>query len=366
MRPQSLKEVLGQDHLLAPGKLLPRTIQSDRWMSLIFYGPPGSGKTTLAKVISLETKSHFMAINAVTSNVSELRKVIDETLVLKRKKNLRTLLFIDEIHRFNKSQQDVLMPYMEQGDFTLIGATTHNPYFVLNAPLISRSTILALKPIPEEDLFHLLQRALTDVSRGLGDLKISSSEPVLRWIAKHSAGDARKALNTLEIGAMTTPPDPDGIIVFDLQVAQESSQKQMVRYDHDEDYHYDTISAFIKSMRASDTDAAIYWLAKMIYAGEDPRYIIRRMLIFASEDIGNADPQALILTAATLQALECVGLPEARIILSQTVAYLSLAPKSTASYLAISKALEDIEQGKVLEVPSHLRDAHYSAAKNLD
>lgn len=365
MRPENLDEVLGQNHLLAPGKLLRRTLESDRLTSLIFYGPPGCGKTTLAMIISRVTKSQFFKLNAVTSNVAELRKFMEEIDRVRSRTHQNGILFIDEIHRFNKAQQDILMPGVEHGDFILVGATTHNPSFVLNAPLISRSLVCELRPLGENDLQSLIQRALRLPKRGLGHLAIEIRPDALKFLAAHAAGDARKALTALEIGALTTPPSESGKIIFDLEAAKESCQRSMVHYDHDEDYHYDTISAFIKSIRGSDPDAGVYWLAKMLYAGEDPRFIIRRLLILASEDIGNADPQALILTASGLQAIEFVGMPEARIILSQLVTYLALAPKSNASYEAITNATTDITAGKTLEVPSHLRDSHTRLAKKL-
>lgn len=365
MRPRILEEVVGQSHLLGEGKLLPRTLQSDRWTSMIFYGPPGSGKTTLAQVISRVTRSYFEPLNAVGSNVQDLRRVIQRAKDRLRANQKRTLLFIDEIHRFNKAQQDVLMPDVEEGNVVLIGATTHNPSFAINGPLLSRSTVFELRPLEEHELIQIVKNALTDKERGLGLKKIEIGRQALEHLAKQASGDARRALNALEIGVMTTAPDAQGIVHFDLQVAEASSQRKVVYYDADEDYHYDTISAFIKSIRGSQADAAVYWLAKMLYAGEDPRFIMRRLLILASEDIGNADPQALILASAGLQAVEFVGLPEARIILSQMVLYLALAPKSNASYQAISEATQDVESGKVEEVPAHLRDKSYKGAEKL-
>ena len=364
MRPAVLEEILGQDHLLAEGKLLRRTIQSERWTSMIFYGPPGSGQTTLAQVISRVTQSRFVPINAVTSNVAELRGVIEAAR--KFSKTLqRTILFLDEIHRFNKAQQDVLMPDVENGTVILIGATTQNPCFAINGPLLSRSTIFELKALEEKDIIRLLRRAIIDSERGFGNLAIEVTEEALRHLAKNASGDARRALNSLEIGVLTTPPDAAGVIHFNAAVAEESCQRRIVYYDSAEDYHYDTVSAFIKSMRGSDVDAAIYWLAKMLYAGEDPRFIIRRILIFASEDIGNADPQALLLAAAGLQAIEFVGLPEAQIILGHLVAYLALAPKSRACCDALAKASADVKNKKTQEVPAHLRDRHYPGARQL-
>ncbi len=364
MRPRKLDEIAGQEHLLATGKLLRRTIESDRWTSILLYGPPGSGKTTLAKVISLTTRSHFVTLNAVTSNVAELRKVIEEAKRL-AKIGKRTTLFIDEIHRFNKAQQDVLMPDVESGSLVLIGATTHNPSFAIIGPLLSRSTIFELHALEEKDLVLLLNRALDDAERGFGKMKIKTAPGALAHIAKSASGDARRALNALEIAVLTTPPVSDETILLDEKAAEESCQRRIVYYDPDEDYHYDTISVFIKSMRGSNPDAAVYWLAKMLYAGEDPRFIMRRILIFASEDIGNADPQALILAAAGMQAIEFVGMPEAQLILSQLVTYMASAPKSNAATLAISEASADVQNETAKEVPAAFRDAHYKGAKKL-
>ena len=277
----------------------------------------------------------------------------------------KTILFIDEIHRFNKAQQDVLMPDVEAGNIILIGATTHNPSFSINGPLLSRSIIFELRPLQESELIAAVKRALADPERGFGHQKIEITEEALSHLAKSASGDTRRILNALEVGVLTTPPDKEGVIRFDRQVAEESCQRKIVYYDTDEDYHYDTASAFIKSMRGSDPDAAVYWLAKMLYAGEDPRFIVRRILILASEDIGNADPQALVLASAGLQAIEFVGLPEAQIILGQLVTYMAMAPKSNASYMAISKAMEDVKNQKVEEVPNHLRDKSYSGAKRM-
>lgn len=365
MRPETLDEVVGQPHLLGEGKLLRRTIQSGRYSSMIFYGPPGSGKTSLAYVIARATQSFFVSLNAVESNVAELRKVIEEAMQNRRRLAKRTLLFIDEIHRFNKAQQDVLMPDVEEGNVILLGATTHNPSFSINGPLLSRSTIFELRPLEVEDLKLILAGALKDSERGLGALKIKITAEAIEHIVKQASGDARRALNALEIGALTTTPNEEGIIYFDAKVAEESCQRRIVYYDQDEDYHYDTASAFIKSMRGSDPDAAVYWLAKMLYAGEDPRFIVRRTLILAAEDIGNADPQALMLASAGAQAVEYVGMPEARIILSELVIYMSLAPKSNASYMAISNALVDVEKETTQEVPNHLRDRSYQGAKKM-
>ncbi|OQA55041.1 MAG: Replication-associated recombination protein A [Candidatus Omnitrophica bacterium ADurb.Bin277] len=365
MRPRTLDEILGQDHLLGPGKLLRRTIESDRLTSLILYGPPGTGKTTLALVISGMTEANFVSINAVLSNVAEMRKIQEDARRLRRNSGRRTVLFIDEIHRFNKAQQDILMPDVEHGGIILIGATTENPSFSIRGPLLSRSLVCELKPLAEAHVVSLLERALADTDRGFGTTGVVAAPEALAHLAAQCAGDARRALNALEIGMLTTPPLEDGVIHFDLKAAEESCQKKMVQYDWDGDFHYDTISAFIKSLRGSDVDAALYWLAKMIYAGEDPRFIVRRLLIFASEDIGNADPQALVLASGGMQALEFVGMPEGRIILSQLVSYLALAPKSNASIMAIDSALNDVKEQKVEQVPPHLRDAHYPGAKKM-
>ncbi len=364
MRPRTLDEIAGQRHLLSAGKLLRRTIESDRWSSILFYGPPGSGKTTLAKVISQVTRSHFVTLNAVTSNVAELRKVIEDAKKLART-GKRTILFVDEIHRFNKAQQDVLMPDVESGALVLIGATTHNPSFAIIGPLLSRSTVFELQALEEKDLIELLNRALTDKERGFGGLKVTAEAQALMHIAKSASGDARRALNALEIAVLTTPPNENGVILLDEKAAEESCQKRIIYYDPDEDYHYDTASVFIKSMRGSDPDAAVYWLAKMLYAGEDPRFIMRRILILASEDIGNADPQALVLASAGMQAVEFVGMPEAQLILSQLVTYMALAPKSNASTLAIAEASSDVKNESSQEVPAAFRDSHYKGAKKM-
>jgi putative ATPase len=365
MRPQTLDEVLGQDHLIGAGKLLRRTVESDRLTSLILYGPPGTGKTTLALVISKMTSAHFVSINAVLSNVAEMRRIQEDARRFRRHANRRTILFVDEIHRFNKAQQDVLMPDVEQGNIILIGATTENPSFAIRGPLLSRSLVCELKPLEDSHVISLLGRAAADPERGLGKVPMRVSEGALKHIAKQASGDARRALNALEVGALTTAPDEKGVINIDVDVAEESCQKKMVNYDWDDDLHYDTISAFIKSLRGSDVDAAIYWLAKMIYAGEDPRFIIRRLVIFASEDIGNADPQGLVLASSALQALELVGMPEGRIILSHLVSYLALAPKSNASIAAIDAALDDVKNKRAEQVPNHLRDAHYPGAARM-
>ena len=365
MRPRSLKEFVGQEHILGEGKLLKRAIDADKVISLILYGPPGTGKTTLAHVIANVTKAYFQEINAVVSNVQELKDAIKGAKEREKAFGKKTILFIDEIHRFNKAQQDVLMPDVETGNPILVGATTHNPFFSLVAPLISRSIIFELKKLSKENIIQILKASLKDKERGLGSVNIKIYQKALDFLAEASDGDARIGLNGLEIGSLTTRPAKDGVIDFNLKVAEESIQKKAVVYDKDEDGHYDTISAFIKSMRGSDPDAALYWLAKMIYAGEDPRFIARRIVICAAEDVGNADPQALVVANAAMQVSEFVGMPEARIPLSQAVCYIACAPKSNAAYLGIDKAIKDVEEGRTLEVPGHLKDANYRGAEKL-
>jgi putative ATPase len=366
MRPAALEEFVGQKHILGEGKLLTRAIEADRMSSLIFYGPPGCGKTTLATCISHKTKSHFETINAVCSNVEEMRKVLNASRQRKKIRGQKTILFIDEIHRFNKAQQDVLMPDLEQGSIVLIGATVLNPFFSLIGPLLSRSMVFELKSHSQEDILVLLERALADPQRGLGQYKVDMQHEALIFLSKTCDGDARRALNALEIGVLTTKADKQGVIPFTLAIAEESIQKKQLLYDRDGDGHYDTASAFIKSMRGSDPDAALYWLAKMIYAGEDPRFIARRICICASEDVGNADPQALVLASAVQQVAEFVGFPEARIPLAQAAVYVACAPKSNAAYLGIEKALKEISEEKLQDVPLHLKDASYKSAAKLE
>jgi len=365
LRPRDLDEFVGQQHILAPGQLLRRAIEADRIQSLILYGPPGTGKTSLAQIIARRTRSRFERLSGVESNVAELRRVLAAAAHRLENTGQPTILFIDEIHRFNKAQQDVLLPDVESGVVRLIGATTHNPFFFVNAPLVSRSQIFELRPLSEDDLLTLLRRALTDAERGLGHLNIRADDAALRHLARISDGDARRALNALEIAALTTPPDPQGVIHIDLAAAEQSIQKKAVVYDADEDAHYDTISAFIKAMRGSDPDAALYWLAKMIHAGEDPRFIARRLLIHAAEDVGLADPMALVLANAAFQAAEFVGWPEARIPLAEATLYIATAPKSNSAILAIDAALKDVESGRTLPVPEHLRDKSYPGAQRL-
>ena len=365
MRPRKLNEYVGQSHILGPGQLLRRAIEADRIQSLIFYGPPGTGKTSLAQLIAHHTSNKFERLSGVESNVADMRRVLAAAGNRLANTGQPTILFIDEIHRFNKSQQDVLLPDVESGVVRLIGATTHNPFFFVNSPLVSRSQIFELQSLSEADLLALLRRALADSERGLGHLKIRADEDALAHLARISDGDARKALNSLEIAALTTSSDADGFTRITLAVAEQSIQKKAIVYDGDGDAHYDTISAFIKSMRGSDPDAALYWLAKMIHAGEDPRFITRRMLIAAAEDVGLADPMALVLTAAAHQAAEFVGWPEARIPIAEAAIYLATANKSNSAYLAIDAALEDVRAGRTLPVPQHLRDSHDKGAKQL-
>jgi putative ATPase len=365
MRPRNLDEYAGQAHILGPGQLLRRAIEADRIQSLIFYGPPGTGKTSLAQIIARQTKSHFERLSGVESNVADMRRVLSAAANRLENTGAATILFIDEIHRFNKAQQDVLLPDVESGVIKLIGATTHNPFFFVNSPLVSRSQIFELRPLTEADLFLVLQRALADPERGLGYLKISADETALRHLATIADGDARKALNSLEIAALTTAPAADGVIRITLEVAEQSIQKKAVVYDGDGDAHYDTISAFIKSMRGSDPDAALYWLAKMIHAGEDPRFIARRLVICAAEDVGLADPMALVLANAALAASEFVGWPEARIPLAEATIYIATANKSNSAICAVDAALEDVRSGRTIAVPEHLRDTHYQGAERL-
>ncbi len=364
MRPRGLGEFVGQAHIVGPGQLLRRAIEADSIQSLIFYGPPGTGKTSLAQIIALQTRSKFERLSGVESNVADMRRVLGAAANRLANTGQSTILFIDEIHRFNKAQQDILLPDVEGGIVRLIGATTHNPFFFVNSPLVSRSRIFELRPLNREDLRLLLERALRDAERGLGQLRIEAEEAALEHLAELADGDARAALNALEIAALTTPADKGGMIRIDLNAAEQSIQKKAVVYD-DEDAHYDTISAFIKSMRGSDPDAALYWLAKMIHAGEDPRFIARRIVIHAAEDVGLADPMALVLASAAFQAAEFIGWPEARIPLAEAAIYIATAPKSNSAVMAIDGALKDVESGRTLPVPEHLRDSSYRGAERL-
>ena len=365
LRPEKLSEFVGQEHILGKNCILTRAIHSNRLFSLILYGPPGSGKTSLAWCISKITKSHFVWLNATTSNVEELRTQIALGKHHKNTAGRKTILFIDEIHRFNKAQQDVLMPDVEEANIILIGATVHNPFFSIVSPLLSRSLVLELKPLSKDDVLKILTWALKDKQRGLGNQRIKTQGKALSFLAEVCDGDARRAINALEIGALTSEPHSDGFIHFDLKLAQESIQKKVVLYDRDGDAHFDTASAFIKSMRGSDPDSALYWMAKMLYAGEDPRFIARRICILAAEDVGNADPLALVLANAALQISEFVGMPEARIPLAQAVIYVACAPKSNTAYLAIDKAYEDVQRQRLQQVPEHLKDASYPGAEKL-
>ena len=366
MRPKIIEEFIGQEHIIGKDKLLYRAIKADQISSIIFYGPPGTGKTTLAKIIANTTKSYFEQLNAVTSGVADIRRVIKEAEDRLGMYNKRTILFIDEIHRFNKSQQDALLPSVENGIIILIGATTENPYFEVNPPLVSRSRVFLLKPLKQEDIESILQYALKDKNKGLGNYNIEITKEAIKHIADTANGDARTALNALELAVLTTSPTKgDHIIMIGIEVAQQCIQKRALVYGKNGDNHYDTVSAFIKSIRGSDVNSALYWLAKMIYAGEDPKFIARRIIISAAEDIGNADPQALNIAVSAARAVEFVGFPEARIILAQAVIYLTTAPKSNASYLAIDIALKDVEKKRTGAIPIHLRDAHYKGAEKL-
>jgi putative ATPase len=359
MRPRSLEEIVGQDHILAPGRLLRRVIESDRFTNLIFYGPPGTGKTTLAEVIARTTHRRFERTSGVMSNVAQLRAICEQARTLRGK--VGTVLFVDEIHRFNKSQQDVLLPYVEDGSVTLIGATTHHPGIFINTPLVSRSLVFELHSLSTEDVVKLLNRAVADTERGLGEDHVILEPAAAHFLAEICEGDARRALTALEIAVRSTPPNDEGQIVVTPEVMGECVQRRIIAYDKDEDQHYDTISAFIKSIRGSDPDAAIYWLAKMLEGGEDPRFIARRLIISASEDIGNADPRGLTVAVAAMQAVEFIGMPEARITLAQATTYLATAPKSNASYLAVNEAMADIRAGRVQPVPEHLKNVHVKA-----
>ncbi|MCL1921784.1 MAG: replication-associated recombination protein A [Kiritimatiellaeota bacterium] len=359
MRPQCIGDVVGQDHILGPGKLLRRVIEADRLTNLIFYGPPGCGKTTLAEVIARITKRRFERTSGVLSNVATLRTICEGAKIYRSAAG--TVLFVDEIHRFNKAQQDVLLPYVEDGTVTLIGATTHNPNIFVNSPLTSRSLVFELRPLTEGAVAEIVRRALADASRGLGHLASEVAPEAVAFLSTICDGDARRALTALEVAVRSTPPGEDGVVRVSREVMEDSVQRKMVLYDKDEDGHYDTISAFIKSVRGSDPDAAVYWLAKMLEAGEDPRFIARRLIILASEDIGNADPRGLTVAVAAMQAVEFIGMPEGRITLAQATTYLATAPKSNASYLAVDEALADVRSGRVLAVPEHLKNIHVDA-----
>jgi putative ATPase len=362
MRPRTLDEFAGQQHFLGEGKLLRRLIKADRLTAVLFYGPPGTGKTTLAHLLATETDCRFRQLNAVTSGVKDLREVIDEARHILAAEGTRTLLFVDEIHRFNKAQQDALLPDVEDGTIVLVGATTSNPFFAVNSALVSRSRVFEFQPLSGEEIKALLRRALADRERGLGNVPANLHDDAAEFLAQTCDGDARQALSALEIGVLSSAERP---VEFTLELAAESVQRKAVQYDRDGDAHYDSISALIKSIRGSDPDAGIYWLARMLEGGEDVRFLARRLVILASEDVGNADPQALPLAVATMQACEFVGLPECQLNLAQAVAYLACAPKSNAATVAIGEASKDVREGRTVPVPVHLKDAHYSGAKQL-
>lgn len=365
LRPSTLDEVVGQQHIIGKDKLLYRAIKADKISSIIFYGPPGTGKTTLAKVIANTTSAEFKQINATVAGKKDMEDAITAAKNNMGMYGKKTILFVDEIHRFNKGQQDYLLPYVEDGTIILIGATTENPYFEVNGALISRSVIFELKPLSKEDIKTLINRAVYDKDKGMGAFNAHIDEDALEFLADISNGDARNALNAVELGILTTKASADGIIHITLEIAQECIQKRVIKYDKTGDNHYDTVSAFIKSMRGSDPDAAVYYLARMLYAGEDVKFIARRMMICASEDVGNADPQALQVAVSAAQAVERIGMPEARIILAQAVIYIATAPKSNAAIMAIDKAMETVKDQTTAPVPSHLQDAHYKSAGKL-
>ena len=365
LRPTTLEEVVGQQHIVGKDKLLYRAIKADKLSSIIFYGPPGTGKTTLAKVIAHTTSAEFMQINATSAGKKDMEEVITAAKNNQGMYGKKTILFIDEIHRFNKGQQDYLLPYVEDGTIILIGATTENPYFEVNGALLSRSVIFELKKLSKDDIETLLLRAINDKEKGMGAYNAAIDEDALEFLADVSNGDARAALTALELGVLTTDRSEDGIIHITIDVASECVQKRVISYDKSGDNHYDTVSAFIKSMRGSDPDAAVYYLARMLYAGEDVKFIARRIMILAAEDIGNADPMALTVAVSAAQAVERIGMPEAQIILSQAVTYMASAPKSNAAVNAISKAMDVVGRTKTPPVPTHLQDAHYKSAEKL-
>ena len=362
MRPVAIDEVVGQEHILAPDKLLYRAIKADKLSSVIFYGPPGTGKTTLAQVIAHTTSAEFKQLNATVAGKKDMEEVVSQAQTALGMYNRKTILFIDEIHRFNKGQQDYLLPFVEDGTIILIGATTENPYFEVNSALISRSMIFELKPLSAENIRILIERAVYDADKGMGAYNAYIDEDAVEFLADMAGGDARRALNAIELGVMSTEPDADGRIHITIDVASECIQKRVVRYDKTGDNHYDTISAFIKSMRGSDPDAAVYYLARMLEAGEDIKFIARRIMICASEDVGMADPQALQVAVAASLAVERVGMPEARILLSQAAVYVATAPKSNASYLAIGEAMSAVEKGEIYPIPRHLQNKHADSA----
>lgn len=365
MRPTSLDEVVGQQHIIGKDKLLYRAIMADKISSIIFYGPPGTGKTTLAKVIANTTSAEFTSINATAAGKKDMEQVVENAKNMRGMYGKKTILFIDEIHRFNKGQQDYLLPFVEDGTVILIGATTENPYFEVNGALLSRSIIFELKPLSQDDIKKLLLRALQDQEKGLGSYGATIDDDALDFLSDMANGDARSALTAIELGVLTTEPSTDGKIHITLSVASECIQRRVVKYDKSGDNHYDTISAFIKSMRGSDPDAAIYYLARMLYAGEDVKFIARRIMICAAEDVGNADPQALQVAVAAAQAVERIGMPESQIILAEATNYVACAPKSNASYLSIDAAMHMVASGQTPPIPVHLQDSHYKSAGKL-
>lgn len=365
LRPRTLDEFMGQKHIVGTGSLLRRAIYADRLTSMIFYGPPGTGKTTLAAVIANQTKASFQKLNAVTAGVAQVREILEQAKGRLEMYHQPTILFIDEIHRFNKSQQDALLPAVEDGTILLIGATTGNPFFSVNSALLSRSRVFELHPLAGEEISDILDFALKDEERGLGKLMVNLTPEAREHIIGTADGDARIALNALELAALTTPPDGDGVVIIDRETAEQSVQRRAIRYDKDGDNHYDVISAFIKSIRGSDPDAALFWLVRMLDAGEDPRFVARRLYIAASEDIGNGDPLALLVAEAAFRAVEVLGMPEARIPLAQAVTHLACAPKSNASFVALERASQDARKCGDTGVPNHLRDSHYPGAQEL-
>lgn len=365
MRPTTLDEVVGQKHIIGKDKLLYRAIKADKLGSVIFYGPPGTGKTTLAKVIANTTSARFEQINATVAGKKDMEEIVKNAKDAIGMYGQKTILFVDEIHRFNKSQQDYLLPFVEDGTITLIGATTENPYFEVNNALLSRSGIFELKPLEKQDIRELVMRAVYDTEKGMGTYGADITDEAADFLADVANGDARAALNAVELGILTTDKSDDGKIHITIDVAAECIQKRVVRYDHDGDNHYDTISAFIKSMRGSDPDAVVYYLARMLYAGEDVKFIARRIMICASEDVGNADPNALVVAVSAAQAVERIGMPESQIILSQAAAYVATAPKSNAAYMGIAKAMKTVADTRTMPVPAHLQDRHYKGAEKL-
>ncbi|QAT62063.1 replication-associated recombination protein A [Acidilutibacter cellobiosedens] len=366
MRPKVLEDFIGQKHILGKDKFLYRSIKADRLSSMIFYGPPGTGKTTLAMVIAKSTKMNFEKLSAVSAGIKDIREVVDKAKEYLKLYSKRTILFIDEIHRFNKTQQDALLPYVERGIIILIGATTENPYFEVNKALLSRCQIITIEKLSKAELREILMRALKDKEKGLGMFNVDIAEDAVDYLVEISEGDGRIALNSLELGVLTTPKDDKGIINIDLEVIKDCIQVKQAKYDKGGDEHYNTISAFIKSMRGSDPNAALYWLAKMIYAGEDPKFIARRIIICASEDVGNADPNALTVALSAFRAVETVGMPEGKIPLAQAAVYVACAPKSNAAFSGILKALDDVKNKRIGEVPDYLKDANYKGASDFN